>query len=106
MAKRPPRVLKVFPSLPRVEKYPMQEFKCRVVQYHNSEVLLDIREHVTSEVYTGYTPKGVSLTKEQFAYLIKYGPSIMEVMDSVSQKEVQEVKEAVPSETFETKAEG
>lgn len=76
--RKPPVILKVFPSLPRVEQYPMQEFKVRAVQYGNSVKLVDIREYITSVKFTGYSPKGLSFTKEQFEYLIKYGPEILE----------------------------
>jgi len=66
--KRPPIVIKEYDSLPRNPKYPLQEFKLRVVKYHNSTVLLDIREYITSDEFNGYSPKGVSLNREQLMY--------------------------------------
>jgi len=69
MARRPPVVHKRYESLPRNEKYPLQEFRVRVIQYPNSEKLFDIREYVTSEQYTDYTPKGISLTLAQVKHL-------------------------------------
>ena len=67
--KRPPIVIKAYDSLPRNPKYPLQEFKLRVVKYHNSSLLLDIREYITSDEFNGYSPKGISLNKEQLMYL-------------------------------------
>jgi hypothetical protein len=67
--KRPPNVIKAYDSLPRNSKYPLQEFRLRIVKYHNSTILLDIREYITSDEFTGYSPKGTSLNKEQVLYL-------------------------------------
>ncbi len=57
--KRPPVIIKAYDSLPRNPKYPLQEFKLREVKYHNSTVLLDIREYITSDEFNGYSPKGI-----------------------------------------------
>lgn len=67
--KRPPIVIKAYDSLPRNPKYPLQEFRLRVVKYHNSSLLLDIREYITSNEFNGYSPKGTSLNLEQVMYL-------------------------------------
>lgn len=81
--KRPPRIIKVYNSLPRNPKYPLQEFRLRVVKYHNSDALLDIREYVTSDLFTGYSPKGVSLNREQLIYIAANMPDILEQMKEV-----------------------
>lgn len=67
--KRLPLIIKEYDSLPRNPKYPLQEFKLRVVKYHNSTTLLDIREYITSTEFNGYSPKGISLNREQIMYL-------------------------------------
>lgn len=67
--KKPPNIIKAYDSLPRNPKYPLQEFRLRVVKYHNSTTLLDIREYITSDEFTGYSPKGISLNREQLLYL-------------------------------------
>lgn len=84
--KRPPIIIKAYDSLPRNPKYPLQEFRLRVVKYHNSSVLLDIREFVTSTEFTGYSPKGISLNREQLLYLVAQAHDILKHM-----------KEEVPS---------
>jgi hypothetical protein len=66
--KRPPNIIKAYDSLPRNPKYPLQEFRLRVVKYHNSTYLLDIREYITSDEFSGYSPKGISLNREQLLY--------------------------------------
>ena len=81
MARRPPVVHKRYPSLPRSEKYPLQEFRVRIIEYPNSPILFDLREFVTSEQYTDYTPKGVCLTRQQFEALFELGPDILKEMD-------------------------
>ena len=67
--KRPPIVIKSYGSLPRNENYPLQEFRLRVVKYHNSTRLFDIREYVTCKEFEGYSPKGISVNREQLLYL-------------------------------------
>lgn len=78
--KKSPKCLHVFPSLPRVNAYPLQEFKIRVIQYPNSPKLLDIREFITAPNYQGYGWKGISLTKEQVDFLFSIQSPVMEVM--------------------------
>jgi hypothetical protein len=78
--KRPPKIIKVYDSLPRNPQYPLQEFKLRVVKYHNSAALIDIREYVTSDLFTGYSPKGISLNREQLIYLSTQLHDILENM--------------------------
>ena len=76
--KKPPKIIKVFPSLERNPNYPMQEFKIRVVEYPtNPDRLLDIREYITSDLYTGYSPKGISITFTQFKYLLSLTSQIL-----------------------------
>lgn len=76
--KRPPKIIKTYDSLPRNPQYPLQEFKLRVVKYHNSVTLLDLREYVTSDAFTGYSPKGISITREQLLYLFTQLPNILD----------------------------
>lgn len=78
--KRPPKIIKVYDSLPRNPQYPLQEFKLRVVKYSNSTALLDIREYVTSDLFTGYSPKGISINREQMIYLCAQMVDILENM--------------------------
>ena len=78
--KRPPNIIKAYESLPRNPQYPLQEFRLRVVKYHNSTVLLDLREYVTSDLFTGYSPKGISLNREQLIYLSTQLHDILECM--------------------------
>ena len=80
--KKPPKIIKVFPSLERNPNYPMQEFKIRVVEYPtNPDRLLDIREYITSDLYTGYSPKGISITLTQFNYLLSLSSQILSALE-------------------------
>lgn len=79
--KRLPRIIKAYDSLPRNPKYPLQEFKLRIVKYHNSTMLLDIREYITSTDFNGYSPKGLSLNREQVLYLAAQLHDIISQMD-------------------------
>lgn len=80
MAKRPPYEIKVYESLPRNPQFPLQEFKVRVVKYQNSDMLLDIREFITSELFTGYSPKGITINEEQVRYLFSILLDVIDVM--------------------------
>jgi len=86
--KRKPKILSVFPSLPRTEAYPLQEFKISVIQYPNSEVLADIREFVTSTTGTGFSKKGLSLTLSQAVYLNSILPDIIRRMRDVQAQQI------------------
>lgn len=86
--KRKPKILSVFPSLPRTEAYPLQEFKLSIIQYPNSDLLADIREFVTSTSGTGFSKKGLSLTLEQCEYLNSILPSIIRRMKDVKAEQV------------------
>jgi hypothetical protein len=97
--KRPPICLQVFPSLPKVDAYPLQEIKIRVVKYHNSSPLFDEREFVTSPNFTGYSPKGLSLTLEQCQHLYKYLPAIMEAMRNAESQRVSTKGETTKTES-------
>jgi hypothetical protein len=82
--KRPPVVIKAYDSLPRNPKYPLQEFRLRVVKYHNSSLLLDIREYITSDEFNNYSPKGVSLNREQVMYLAAQLHDIIKCMQETT----------------------
>lgn len=84
--KKPPIIIKLYDSIPRNPLYPLQEFRVRVVKYANSENLLDIREYITSEKFTGYSPKGVTLTKEQAMYLFSLSLFILEAITNGKDK--------------------
>jgi hypothetical protein len=62
-----PAVLKSFPSLTRGQ----QELKIRILQYSKSAPILDIREFVTSEEFSGFTKKGLALDHSQVLALEK-----------------------------------
>jgi len=74
--KTPPAVLQTFPTLRRGKL----QLRTRVVQYPKSERLLDIREYVTSDQFNGFTPKGISLTKEMFELLLENAPVILQAL--------------------------
>ncbi|SRR6266496_2399009 len=90
--KRPPIVIKSYDSLPRNSKYPLQEFKLRIVKYHNSTILLDIREYITSIEFTGYSPKGISLNREQLLYFAAQIHDIIRYMKEDSQEPLTQLK--------------
>jgi hypothetical protein len=62
-----PAVLKSYPSLLRGQ----QELKIRILQYSKSDPILDIREFVTSEEFSGFTKKGLALDLSQVELLQK-----------------------------------
>ena len=97
--KKPPRCLQTFPSLPRNPAYPLQEFKVRVVQYHNSNALLDIREYVTTETAAYYSKKGLSVTLEQVEHLYLLLDDILSSMWEAKNAEVQLQDEVVSKES-------
>lgn len=68
-----PSVLHSFESLRRGN----QELKMRVLQYPQSTPILDIREYVRSEVYTGFTKKGISIDLDQCRSLLAQLPEIV-----------------------------
>src|SRR5258706_14921844 len=84
--RKKPKILKVFASIERNELTPLQEFKLSVVEYANSKqgVLFDIREFVTSEIFIGYSAKGVALTLAQTKYLYNMLPDVIEVMEKLN----------------------
>ena len=86
--KRPPKIIKTYGSLPRNSQYPLQEFRLRVVKYYNSSALIDIREYVTSDAFTGYSPKGISLNREQLIYLTTQLHDILEHMKEENNKNI------------------
>lgn len=96
--KRPPYCLLVLPSLPRSEVYPLQEFKLRVIKYNNSSKLLDIREYITSEMFTGYSPKGISITLEQVEHLYLHMDDIMKAMKENTDAKIQSKDEDTKTE--------
>lgn len=60
-----PAVLKSWESLRRGR----QELKVRLLQYSKTEPVLDIREYVTSDQFTGFSKKGITLDYDQIMSL-------------------------------------
>ncbi len=60
---------------------------------------LTIREFVTSDRYTGFTKAGVRISAENF-------PKFKEMINSVSEEEMQESPEQAPLQNPEDKSEG
>lgn len=53
----------------------------RIVKTNGKDSQLDIREHVTSPEFTGYTKKGVRLNWSDVQTLERILPEIIEIMD-------------------------
>jgi hypothetical protein len=63
--KETPAVIASYPSLCRG----LQEFKVRLLQYPTSEPIIDIREFVVSDMFKGFSKKGVTLNLQQLIQL-------------------------------------
>ena len=57
--------------------------RVRLVQLRaEGEKLLDIRRHVESDTFTGWTKRGVTLTKEMFETLLEQSNNILKEFES------------------------
>lgn len=74
--KETPAVLASFPSLCRGN----QVLKVRALQYSRSEPIIDIREFVTSELFTGFSKKGVALNLQQLELLLENLPAMIQAL--------------------------
>ena len=57
------------------------KYKCRLIKDMKGNLVIDIREYVESDAYTGFTKKGVRLGWSDLQLLEKIVPEIIEIMD-------------------------
>jgi hypothetical protein len=94
-------VLTHFTSLPNNDRYfNGYEVRLRLITYvNNPQVLFDLRNFVRSLNFTGWTPKGIAINREQAISLLHTLPDIIREMEIHEQtlygagKEISEVQE-------------
>lgn len=82
--KESPIVITTYQSLPRNTKYFYGiDTKVRLLTYNNNpQLLCDVRDYVRSKAYTGFTPKGIALNREQVVALLAMLPDILKDMET------------------------
>jgi hypothetical protein len=64
-----------------IPKAPDESIHVRVVRWNSRpRAVLDVRPYITSARYTGYSPKGISLTLAQAEALAAQMPAILETL--------------------------
>lgn len=78
--KETPAVLQTFKALSRGNL----QLLVRLVQYSKTEPLIDIREYIRSDDFSGFSKKGLTFTRDQLVQLQEDIPKMIQAMDELS----------------------